>query len=248
MYSLISLLIHKRLRSDMAGWWWCYGIGAAGRHGRGGGRQLPSCDGLAIPGTAMWLACCSRTIGAWRACLGLAGLCGSWCAPAALSGRRPPRGGGGGGFLPHGCGATVPDAALSCASIFQAACYCPRRDDDGDYKTVVARAGGRQSLVVVLHCARVFLWAGVVKSLSACPTLKRCHHWWHHSILKGILGSLGLIYSECRGKPKDQSCPGSNAMLMVLPFLKGLLGSGLFGALGAWWDKLEPQRAERLRI
>jgi hypothetical protein len=30
-----------------------------------------------------------------------------------------------------------------------------------DYKTVVARAGGRRSLVVVRRCARVFLWAGV---------------------------------------------------------------------------------------
>jgi hypothetical protein len=26
---------------------------------------------------------------------------------------------------------------------------------------------------------------------------------------------------------------------MVFPFLKGLLGFGRFGALGAWWDKSE---------
>jgi hypothetical protein len=40
--------------------------------------------------------------GALRARLGPAGPIWAWCAPAALSGRRLPRGGGGGGFLAHG--------------------------------------------------------------------------------------------------------------------------------------------------
>jgi hypothetical protein len=77
------------------------GLGRAGTSAsaeplRGGG------DGLAVLGTAVWLACCSRAAGALRARLGPAGPAWAWCAHAPLSGRRPPRGGGGGGFLAHG--------------------------------------------------------------------------------------------------------------------------------------------------
>jgi hypothetical protein len=32
---------------------------------------------------------------------------------------------------------------------------------------------------------------------------------------------------------------GSSAVLTVLPFLKVLLGYGLFGVLGLWWEKSE---------
>jgi hypothetical protein len=59
-------------------------------------------DGLAVPGTAVWLVCCSRAAGALWACLGLARPVWASCAPAALFGRRLPSGGGGGGFLTHG--------------------------------------------------------------------------------------------------------------------------------------------------
>jgi hypothetical protein len=41
------------------------------------------------------------------------------------------------------------------------------------------------------------------------------------------------------GKTLGPTGPGSSAVLTVLPFLKGVLGSRRFGALGAWWDKLE---------
>jgi hypothetical protein len=75
------------------------------------------------------------------------------------------------------------DVGSSCAAIELLVPYpgdllyhhFPRRDGDGDCKTVVARIGGWLSLVVVLHCAWVFLWAdGWEKSMSFCLALTRC--------------------------------------------------------------------------
>jgi hypothetical protein len=91
--------------------------------------------------------------------------------------------------------------AMSCASVLHVTRQCSRRDVDGDYKTVVARGRGWQSLVVVLRCARFFVGRGGEKSLSARPTLRRCRLRVHHSFLKDVAGSLCLLYSECREKP-----------------------------------------------
>jgi Na+-transporting NADH:ubiquinone oxidoreductase subunit NqrD len=52
------------------------------------------------------------------------------------------------------------------------------------------------------------------------------------------VGSLHLLYFE-PGETLGPSGPGSGAVLTVLSFLKGLLGSGRFGVLGAWWEKSE---------
>jgi hypothetical protein len=64
---------------------------------------------------------------------------------------------------------------MSCASVLQAVCQCHETADDGDNKIVVAHAGGQQSWVVVLLCARFFFGErGWEKSLSASLTLTRC--------------------------------------------------------------------------
>jgi hypothetical protein len=140
--------------------------------GSGGPRHLCLQNLLEVAVTA-WLYQGLRC--GWCVAAGLSGLygpvwfqpgqCGAWCAPAALSDRRTPRGDGGGGFLLHGCRATV---LMEVGS--EAWWWCS----------------------VVLG---FFVVRGREKSMSACPTRKRCHHWWHHSFLKGILGCLILLYS-----------------------------------------------------
>jgi hypothetical protein len=116
-------------------------------------------DGSAVPGTTVW-----RAVAA-----GLPELYGSvWNRPdqygpgvllplCLVDDRRKAAVEVGSSRM---AGATVPVATMSCVSIFQATRYCPRRDGDGDFKTVVACAGGWQSLVVVLRCARVFCGQG----------------------------------------------------------------------------------------
>jgi hypothetical protein len=56
---------------------------------------------------------------------------------------------------------------------------------------------------------------------------------------EGHLGNPRSTLLRVPGETLGPSGSGSCAVLTVLSFLKGLLGSGRFGALEAWWDKSE---------
>jgi hypothetical protein len=96
-----------------------------------------------------------------------------------------------------------PVPVVSCILTLQVTCHCSRRDGDGGCKIVVARVRGRWRLVLVLWCARVFLWAGVGRN--------PCWHvrpWrgaafeWHHSLLEGVVGKPPSTLLRVGGNPR----------------------------------------------
>jgi hypothetical protein len=108
-------------------------------------------DGSARVGTSARPACCSRAAGALRDCLGLARPAWAYCVPVLCPvDDRSLAVEVGSSRVAVKLLSLVP--TVLCTITLHAMRHWSQRDGDVDHKTVVALAGGRQSLVVALLC------------------------------------------------------------------------------------------------
>ena len=91
-----------------------------------------------------------------------------------------------------------------------------------------------------------FVGRGRGKSMSACPTLMRCRFRVAPFLPGGHRGKPLLTLPRVGGKPRT-IWSGQQHRVDGAPFLKGLLGSGCSGVLGAWWKSLDGAADANLR-
>jgi hypothetical protein len=112
-------------------------VSAVAEHPGGGGNDVEGSGTAALRPTY-----CSTATRASRAHLVLAGLVGAWCAPAAMFRSMTASQAVEAGSSGVAARLLFLDPTISCVSALQAAVQCYEATDDGEYKIVVAHAGG----------------------------------------------------------------------------------------------------------